>query len=102
MKFSLPIRTIDNNILEFDKDMYFDCDKVVPIGNDVIRMFNSSECIVSKEVFIFYYEGHRYGISGENLSSFVELKNQACDDCCYITYAGCFVTYKGQNITYNV
>ena len=96
--FKLQISTIDNNILEFKKGMWFNCDLVVPLGVQVIRMYDKSECIVSKKVYLFGYQGHRYGLEDfSTMDQFIDYRNFHCLSC--LTYEDCYLTFGGQSLS---
>ena len=104
-RFKLTIDTIDNEILEFPRSMWFDCDKVFQLGLQVIRQFNSSECIVSKKVFLLGYCGRRFGTTvfstPEDFLSYIN-SNCQTEECCYLTYGDCYLTFNGEKIVYGV
>lgn len=106
-KFKLSIDTIDNDILEFPRILWFDCSSVVELGLQVIRQYDSNECIVSKKVFLLGYGGHRFGTTVfMTPSDYLNYVNSNCvsaeDDCCYVTYQGCYLTFNGKKIVYGM
>lgn len=80
--------------------MWFDCDLVTPLGVSVIRQFNSSECIVSKKVYLFGYGGVRYGIDEgiSTMQDFLDYRDMHCIP--YLVYDGCFITVDDKRICY--
>ena len=105
-KFQITVSIIDERLLEFPRTEWFDCDLVIPIGTGIVRQFNSSECIVAREAYLFSHDGHRYGTFQVNtMDEFLAYRNSQCipviEECCHITYAGCYLTFNGKKIVYN-
>lgn len=105
-KFQITVSVIDERLLESPVTQWFDCDLVVPLGIGIVRQFNSSECIVAREAYLFSHDGHRYGTFQVNtMDEFLAYRNSECipviEGCCYITYAGCYLTFNGKKIVYN-
>jgi len=105
-KFKITVHVENENILEFPKTLWFDCDLVIPLGENVIRQYNSSECILARKVYLFGYNGIRYGcFDFKTMQDFIDFRNDNCigsdDDCCKLLYNGCYITYNNKIVTYN-
>lgn len=116
--------TIDGEIQPMPGVFSFPCDKVIPIGVNVVRSFDESLDIVAKRVFEINYNNHSFGSSQfKSLSDFQQYQKGACACCpalCIILVNGCnlqlngcdlvlatsptppcFLTVNGCNITFN-
>lgn len=107
-KFKITICIEGGNLLVSTKDIWVDCDQVVPLGVQVIRQANSSECFVARNAYMFSFQGILYGtFSFNTLQEFVNYRNDNCvsttgDDCCILTFNGCALTFKGVVITSSI
>lgn len=99
--FQFTADTIDGKILEFPKIFDLQCACVKPLGTDIIKQFNKTECIVAKKVFLIYCDGQVFGSTQfTNVGQFIQYLNNACQPqlhCtlflggCQILFNGCFV-----------
>ena len=107
-KFKITICIENGNLLASTKDVWVDCNQVVPLGEQVIRESNSSECFVARKAYMFSFLGVLYGtFLFKTLQEFVNYRNDNCvsttvDDCCILTYKGCALTFKGVPITSSI
>lgn len=95
--------TIDGNIEEFPVTFDLLCKSVQPIGVNIIRQFNSNECIRAIKVFIVYYRGQNLGSTQfKSMSEFLQYFQSVCQTpkFCGITYNGCDLTYNSCNLKY--
>lgn len=101
--FIFSADTVDGKILEFPEVFYLQCDKITPLGVDIIRQYNKTECIVAKKVFLIYYAGQVFGSTQFcNLTQFVLYLNNACRVFCtppFLQINGCNLQRYGCNVT---
>lgn len=94
--------TINGKILEFPKTFYLQCELVKPLGVDIIRQYNKTECIVAKKVFLIYYAGDVFGSTQfTGVFQFVQYLNNTCRDKCHLLINGCYATINGCNLLLN-
>ena len=116
--------TIDGEIQPSPGVFNFPCDKVIPIGVNVVRSFDESLDIVAMRVFEVNYNNHSFGSTQfKSLSDFQQYRQTACACCpakCIILVNGCslqlngcdfvlatspspacFLTVNGCNLTFN-
>lgn len=104
-KFKITVSVKNEVLLETPQTLWFDCDQVIPLGEQVVRQYNSSECIVSRKAYLFSYLGVRFGsFDFQTLDDFINYRNTNCtivpkSDCCILTHGGCVLTFKGVPIT---
>lgn len=104
-KFKITVCIIDGKLLEFNQDLWFDCDLVTPLGVQEIREYDKKECISVRKAFVFMHYGRRFGsYEFSTLQQFLDYRNDSCisDNCCAITVFGCSITFGGKAITYGV
>jgi hypothetical protein len=103
-KFKITISVKNGIILEKSQDMWFDCTQVTPVGVQVARSYNSSECIVARKAYMFYQGGMQFGtFLFTTLQEFNDYVNTQCKEqvCCFITFNGCYITFNGKRISFN-
>lgn len=97
--FTISVKAINNEVLEFPKTLNFECDKVTPLQPEVVRYFDAAnECIHSVKVFSFEMEGQRFGTQAvTDLAGWKQWINANCKCCpplnCDIIYDGCSIGY---------
>lgn len=99
--FNFTAHTIDGKILEFPKVIPMRCDLVIPLYTQVVREYNSTECIQAKKVYLVMYDGHLFGTDRfETPEEFVNYRNSNCStrDCCFLLFGGCNIVIKGRRI----
>ncbi len=104
-KFKITICIEGGNLLASTKDVWVDCDQVIPLGVQVIRQANSSECFVARNAYMFSFQGVLYGsFSFNTLQEFIDYRNTNCipRECCTILVHGCILTYKGKPVKYGL
>lgn len=97
------MHTIDGKILEFPQEFILRCERVKPLGQDIVKEFNSSGCIVATKVYLIYYEGQVLGNRNiKTLDEFLLLRNSGCNFVigCPLVYNGCTIVYRGCTLTY--
>ncbi len=85
------------------KDIWVVCDQVVPLGLQVIRQANSSECFVARSAYMFSFQGVLYGsFSFNTLQEFIDYRNTNCTilECCTVLVNGCMLSYNGKLVKY--
>lgn len=95
--------TVDGKILAFPKAYYLRCELTQPLGVDIIRQFNKTECIVAKKVFLIYYAGQTFGSTQfTGVAQFVQYMNNACRVFCVpplVQINNCLLQWNGCNVT---
>lgn len=94
--------TIDGRILEFPQRLYFKCDLVIPLYQQVVRQYDGNECINAIRVYMVSYGGHLYGTKDfTNMVDFLSYRNTSCKTkfCCDLIFNGCYVTIAGRRVT---
>lgn len=95
--------TIDGKILEFPKVFYLRCEWAKPLGVDIIRQYNKTECIVAKKVFLIYYAGQVFGsVQFTGVIQFIQYMNNSCRVFCtppILQINGCLLQRYGCNVT---
>ena len=81
------------------------CEKVQPVGEAVVRMFDEGYCIVAKKVFLVLFNGDVYGTTDfDSLQGYLAYVNAACECCaeaCYFTVNCCFGTVNGCQLVFD-
>ena len=95
--FKLTVDVINGELKEFPETFYFKCNKVVPVGNAVIRFFTDDMCQVAHKTFYI-----RYGLDLFGTSQFTTEQQFWDYTNCYpnITFAfieGCNLKINGRN-----
>jgi hypothetical protein len=96
--FAFTSKTIDGDIKDVPEVQYFQCDKVRPIGNQVVREYDGNECIRAVKVFLVAYGGHIFGREGfTEMADFVRELNNVCNPSakCVVKINGCAVKVNG-------
>lgn len=97
--FTFIADTIDNKIQEFPVAFNLLCGKVKPLGCDIVKQFNKTECIVAKKVFQVYYQGQVFGSTQfTSVAQFVMYMNNACKVFCTpanLTINNCYLNLNG-------
>lgn len=92
--FKFTADTIDGKIQEFPQQFELRCDLVKPLGKEVVRQHNGSECIQAMKVFLIYYNGQAFGNRcHESMAEFVTFLRSVC----YTDYLG----LNGNRMTLN-
>ena len=94
--------TIDGVIQAFPQTLNLRCEWVTPVGKQVVRNYNGSECIRVIDVFLIYYCGQSLGtLDFNNADDFINYLNTTCNPCkqtsftingCYALVNGCILT----------
>ena len=94
--------TVNGKILEFPKTFYLRCDLVQPLGTEIVRQYNKTECIVAKKVFLIYYAGDVFGSTQfTGVLQFLQYMNNACNPVfCNVLVNGCNLTFNGCNLVF--
>lgn len=99
--FEFIAETRDGKILEFPEVYIFQCEKARPLGFDIVRQFNKTECIVAKKVLLVFYQGHVFGTTRfAGVADFINYMNNVCKPFCtpdYFTINGCNMRLNGCN-----
>lgn len=100
--FKFTADTIDGKIQDHPKQFQLHCDLVKPIGIQVVRDYNGSECIQAMKVFLIMYGGQLLGNKcyGSFESFFQELKS-VCYGIGAIQVNDCYLKVNGCNLTLN-
>ncbi len=103
--FSLVVEVINGEIQEFPVTMEFPCELLVPVGETVIRDYDSSvNFVIAKRVFLVRYGNSVFGTTTfKNLAGFLQYMNAICHCCTecgsyVLTANGCFLTINGCDI----
>lgn len=95
--------TIDGQILEFPKLFYLQCELVRPLGLQIVRQYNKTQCIVAKKVFQIYYQGQTFGsVQFGSVIQFDQYLNNVCRFFCtpaYVTINNCNLQRNGCDVT---
>jgi hypothetical protein len=95
--------TVDGKILEFPKVYYLRCDRVQPLGCDIIRQYTKTQCIVAKKVFLIYYAGQTFGSTQfTGVAQFIQYVNNSCRVFCtpaLVQINNCLLQWYGCNVT---
>jgi hypothetical protein len=100
--FTFIADTIDGKIQEFPVAQNLRCGLVKPLGCDIVKQFNKTQCIVAKKVFLIYYAGQVFGSTQfTSVAQFILYMNNACRvfctpafftiDNCKLKLNGCYV-----------
>jgi hypothetical protein len=104
--FTFIADTINGKIQEFPKAFNLICGDVKPLGCEVIRQFNKTECIVAKRVFLIYYGGDVFGSTQfTSIAQFILYMNNACRVFCtpaFFTVDHCKLTLFGCDVKFYV
>lgn len=91
--------TIDGEIQAAPGLFNFPCDKITPIGVNVVKSYDEDLCIIAKRVFEINYNNHSFGSSQfKSLADFNQYRGAACQCCpinCYVLANGCYLTFNG-------
>lgn len=97
--FTFIADTINGKIQEFPVAQNLLCGKVKPLGCDIIKQFNKTECIVAKKVFLIYYGGDVFGSTQfSSVAQFVMYMNNSCRIFCTpanLTINKCYLDLNG-------
>jgi len=100
--FPFVADVVDGKILEFPKLFYLQCEWVRPLGNQIVRQYSKTQCIVAKKVFQIYYQGQVFGSSQfTSVMQFDQYLSNVCRYFCTparITINGCNLTRYGCNV----
>lgn len=100
--FTFIADTINGKIQEFPVAVNIRCELAKPLGCDIIKQFNKTECIVAKKVFLVYYAGDVFGSTQFNsVAQFVSYMNNACREFCtpaYLTIDRCYLDLYGCHV----
>jgi hypothetical protein len=101
--FTFIADTVDGKILEFPIPYTLRCELVKPLGVDILRKYNKTECIVAKKVFLIYYAGQTFGSTQfTGVVQFVNFLNNACRVFCtppFVQINNCLLQWNGCNVT---
>jgi len=96
----LTVQSINGEFQEFPPTIDFSCNKIIPIGTQVIRNYDENYDIVAKRLFLFNYQGQVFGsFQFSSVADFVNKIAILCK-CC----SGCdsyIVQINGCNFTIN-
>lgn len=91
--------TIDGEIQPTPGVFNFPCDKVIPIGVNVVKSFDDMLDIIAKRVFEVEYNHHNFGSTQfKSLSDFQQYVSASCQCCpakCIILVNGCNLQLNG-------
>lgn len=97
--FTFIADTINGKIQEFPVAQNLKCSCAKPLGVDIIRQFNKTECIVAKKVFLIYCDGDVFGSTQfSSVAQFIMYLNNACREFCTpanITINKCYLILNG-------
>lgn len=100
--FKFTADTIDGKIQEFPQTFDLRCVRVKPLGVDIVRQYNKTQCIVAKKVFLIYYEGQVFGSTQfSSVVQFVQYVNNSCRSFCvpaYLTIDNCYLDLNGCHV----
>lgn len=93
--FQVKVDTINGVIQEFPPVMTFYCNKVSPLGVNIVRDFDEDACGIAKRVFLFLYDGQTFGTTQwKSLTDYTQFISTACACCpqvCDVLLNGCRV-----------
>lgn len=94
--------TIDGEIQPVQGVFNFPCDKVTPIGVNIVRSFDDDLGIIAKRVFVIEYNNHSFGSTQfKSLNDFNQYYGISCKCCpshCIVLVNGCNLTLNGCNL----
>ena len=100
--FKFTADTIDNKIQEHPKQFQLHCDLIKPIGIQVVRDYNGSECIQAMTVFLIMYGGQLFGnICYESYAGFFQEWKAVCYGTGTLQVNGCNLRLNGCNLFLN-
>jgi len=102
------VEVINGEIQEFPVTMTFPCELIIPVGESVIRDYDSSvNFVIAKRVFLVRYGNSVFGTTSfKNLTGFLQYMKALCHCCsecgsyvltangCYLTINGCHIVIK--------
>lgn len=100
-QFSLVVEVINGEIQEFPVTMTFPCELITPVGELVIRDYDSSvNFIIAKRVFLIRFGNNVFGTTTfKTLSGFLQYQGANCGKCactsCPALINGCYVLING-------
>lgn len=101
--FPFSADVVDGKILEFPKLFYLECKKVIPLGLQIVKQYNKTQCIVAKKVFQFYYNGQVLGsVQFSSVVQFTQYLNNICNPFCtpaLFTINNCNLEVNDCNLT---
>lgn len=93
--FQVRVDTINGVIQEFPPVMTFYCNKVSPIGVDIVRDFDEDACGIATRVFLFLCDGQTFGTkqfkSRSDYDQFISTACSCCPELCGVKLGDCFV-----------
>lgn len=102
--FTFIADTLDGKILPCPTAFNLRCEWAKPLGCDIVRQFNKSQCIVAKKVFLIYYAGQVFGSTQfTGVAQFVAYMNNACRIFCtpaYFTIDNCKLELNGCDLQF--
>lgn len=92
-------------LLEFPEYISVECGSVIPVGESVVRDYNTNDCIVAEKVFLFRINSNTYGTKQyNNTFEFQQfLISQCTKNCivpCVLSYNYCDLLYNGCTLSY--
>lgn len=100
--FKFTAHTIDGKIQEFPQQFQLRCDFIKPLGNEIVRQYNGSECIQAMKVFLIYYEGQVLGNKCyTSHSGFIQELRAICHGFGNLQVNGCDLRLNDCNLILN-
>jgi hypothetical protein len=102
--FQFVADTVNGEIREFPQTFELKCDKVFPLGVDIVRDFDDNGCIIARKVFCIRHGTDIFGtMSIQSLQGWINYLNAVCPCCpkiCYLIINGCYAQVNGCNLLY--
>ncbi len=97
--FQILIATVNNEPYVTPQPFYFNCGQLKSLAMQIQRVYNESDCIVSRKVVTFMYGRELMGTQQfqtvDQLYKYMTSMCQCCPTLCDLLINGCFATING-------